>query len=297
MPDLVGREAILKVHAIKVKLDPAVDFKTIAKQTTYFSGADLANLVNEAALLAARLNKETVGMVELQESIERVMAGPQRKSKKVSDKERKIVAHHEAGHALVALMTPGADPVHKVTIIPRGLAGGYTVTLPEEDRTLHSRTFFLAEIPVLMGGRVAEELIFGDITTGAHNDLQKATHIAREMVCRFGMSKKLGPVVFGKEGGGMVFLGRDLMDEKNYSEETAQAIDSEIKRIIEEGYELSKKILTENRDKLEALASLLLEKETLDAEEIKKVTGLQVAAAPDGGIVAPTLDLGGKPVA
>ncbi len=297
LPDLVGREAILKVHAIKIKLDPAVDFKTIAKQTTYFSGADLANLVNEAALLAARLNKEAVGMTELQESIERVMAGPQRKSKKVSDKERKIVAHHEAGHALVALLTPGADPVHKVTIIPRGLAGGYTVTLPEEDRTLHSRTFFLAEIPVLMGGRVAEELVFGDITTGAHNDLQKATNIAREMVCRFGMSEKLGPLVFGKEGGGMVFLGRDLMNEKNYSEDTARAIDTEIKRIVEEGYALSKKILTANRDKLEALAKLLLEKETLDAEEIKKITGLQIVTAPENGNGNPSCDPGWKPVA
>jgi cell division protease FtsH len=293
LPDLVGREAILKVHAIKVKLDPVVDFKTIAKQTTYFSGADLANLVNEAALLAARLNKQTVGMSELQESIERVMAGPQRKSKKVSDKERKIVAHHESGHALVALLTPGADPVHKVTIIPRGMAGGYTVSLPEEDRTLHSRTFFLAEIPVLMGGRVAEELIFGDITTGAHNDLQKATQIAREMVCRFGMSQKIGPIVFGKEGG-MVFLGRDLMDEKNYSEDTARLIDGEVKRILEEGYELSKKILTENRDKLEALAKLLLEKETLDAEEIKNVTGLANILPPaHGGAPVP----GQKPVA
>ncbi len=281
LPDLVGREAILKVHALKVKLDPTVDFKTIAKQTTYFSGADLANLVNEAALLAARLDKQTVGMVELQESIERVMAGPQRKSKKVSDKERKIVAHHESGHALVALLTPGADPVHKVTIIPRGMAGGYTVSLPEEDRTLHSRTFFLAEIPVLMGGRVAEEIIFGDITTGAHNDLQKATQIAREMVCRFGMSSKIGPIVFGKEGG-MVFLGRDIMDEKNYSEDTARLIDGEVKRILEEGYEHAKKILTENRDKLEALAKLLLEKETLDADEIKKVTGLANALPPSG---------------
>lgn len=283
LPDLVGREAILKVHALKVKLDATVDFKTIAKQTTYFSGADLANLVNEAALLAARLNKETVGMIELQESIERVMAGPQRKSKKVSDKERKIVAYHESGHALVALLTPGADPVHKVTIIPRGMAGGYTVSLPEEDRTLHSRSFFLTEIPVLMGGRVAEELIFGDITTGAHNDLQKATNIAREMVCRFGMSEKIGPIVFGKEGG-MVFLGRDLMDEKNYSEDTARMIDAEVKRILEEGYKQSKQILTENRDKLEALAKLLLEKETLDAEEIKQVTGLaNVPPAVDGG--------------
>ncbi len=292
LPDLVGREAILKVHAIKVKLDPTVDFKTIAKQTTYFSGADLANLVNEAALLAARLNKETVGMSELQESIERVMAGPQRKSKKVSDRERKIVAHHESGHALVALLTPGADPVHKVTIIPRGMAGGYTVSLPDEDRTLHSRTFFLAEIPVLMGGRVAEEIIFGDITTGAHNDLQKATQIAREMVCRFGMSEKIGPIVFGKEGG-MVFLGRDLMDEKNYSEDTARLIDGEVKRILEAGYEHAKKILTESRGKLEALAKLLLEKETLDADEIKNVTGLGSTLPPAGGGPLPV----GTPIA
>ena len=292
LPDLVGREAILKVHALKVKLDPTVDFKTIAKQTTYFSGADLANLVNEAALLAARLNKETVGMSELQESIERVMAGPQRKSKKVSDRERKIVAHHESGHALVALLTPGADPVHKVTIIPRGMAGGYTVSLPDEDRTLHSRTFFLAEIPVLMGGRVAEEIIFGDITTGAHNDLQKATQIAREMVCRFGMSEKIGPIVFGKEGG-MVFLGRDLMDEKNYSEDTARLIDGEVKRILEAGYEHAKKILTENRGKLEALAKLLLEKETLDADEIKNVTGLGSTLPPAGGGPLPV----GTPIA
>ncbi|HOW58292.1 MAG TPA: ATP-dependent zinc metalloprotease FtsH [Candidatus Omnitrophota bacterium] len=279
LPDLVGREAILKVHAEKVKLDPIVDFKTIAKQTTYFSGADLANLVNEAALLAARLKKESVGMIELQESIERVMAGPQRRSKKVSDKERKIVAHHESGHALVALLTPGADPVHKVTIIPRGMAGGYTMSLPEEDRTLHSKTFFLSSIPVLMGGRVAEEIIFGDITTGGHNDLQKATQIAREMVCRFGMSEKMGPVVLGKEGG-MVFLGRDLMEEKNYSEDTARMIDAEVKRILEEGYKMAKKLLTENREKLEALAKLLLEKETLDAEEIRKVTGLGNVPAP-----------------
>lgn len=292
LPDLVGREAILKVHAQKIKLDPSVDFKTIAKQTTYFSGADLANLVNEAALLAARLKKDAVGMTELQESIERVMAGPQRKSKKVSEKERKIVAHHESGHALVALLTPGADSVHKVTIIPRGMAGGYTMSLPEEDRTLHSKTFLLSEIPVLLGGRVAEEIIFGDITTGAHNDIQKATQIARDMVCRFGMSEEMGPVVFGKEAG-MVFLGRDLMEEKNYSEDTARLIDAEIKRILEEGYQLAKKILTENKGKLEALAKALLEKETLDAEEIRKVTGLTNIPLPANG--AESVD-GGKPI-
>ncbi|HOE68765.1 MAG TPA: ATP-dependent zinc metalloprotease FtsH [Candidatus Omnitrophota bacterium] len=289
LPDLIGREAILKVHAAKVKLAPGVDLKTIAKQTTYFSGADLANLVNEGALLAARMNKDAIGMTELQESIERVMAGPQRKSKKISDKERKIVAYHESGHALVALLTPGADPVHKVTIIPRGMAGGYTVTLPEEDRTLQSLSFFLAELPVILGGRVAEQVIFGDITTGAHNDLQKATQIARQMVCRFGMSEKLGPMIFGKENG-MVFLGRDLMEERNYSEETARLIDSEVKRIIEEAYAKAQKLLTENRDKLELLAKMLLEKETLDADEIRHIVGIPLPSsgtqAPEGGTLA-----------
>ncbi len=268
LPDVIGREAILKVHATKVKLDTSVDLTVIAKQTTYFSGADLANLVNEAALLAARFNKESVGMTELQESIERVMAGPQRKSKKVSEKEKKIVAYHESGHALVGLLTPNADPLHKITIIPRGMAGGYTVQLPEEERTLHSLSYFEARLPVMMGGRVAEELIFGDITTGAYDDLQKATELARNMVCRYGMSQKIGPIIFGKEQG-MVFLGRDLGEERNYSEDTARLIDSEIKRVLQEAYDKAKKILTDNRDKLEILAQKLLDKETLDGAEVR----------------------------
>ena len=279
LPDLLGREAILKVHAAKVKLDPAVDLKRIAKQTTYFSGADLANLVNEGALLAARLNKESVGMSELEESIERVMAGPQRKSKKVSEKEKKVVAYHESGHALVGLLTKGADPLHKVTVIPRGMAGGYTVTLPEEDRTLHSLSFFLSRLPVMMGGRAAEEIVFGDITTGAHDDLQKSTQLARHMVCRYGMSTKLGPVTFGKENG-MVFLGRDLGEERNYSEDTAKMIDEEIKRIIDDAYALAKKTLNENRDKLEILAKTLLEKETLDATEVRQLLSLPLEEGP-----------------
>jgi len=284
LPDLIGREAILKVHAAKVKLDPKVDLNLVAKQTTYFSGADLANVINEAALLAARMNKESVGMVELQESIERVMAGPQRKSKKVSQKEKKIVAYHESGHALVGLLTAGADPLHKVTIIPRGMAGGYTVALPEEERTLHSRSYFLSRLPVMMGGRVAEEVIFGDITTGAYDDLQKATQLARDMVCRYGMSAALGPVSFGKENG-MVFLGRDIGDEKNYSEQTANAIDAEIKKIVEEAYRAAKKTLTDNRDKLELLATTLLEKETMDSAEVRALLSLPedthaAAAAP-----------------
>jgi len=274
LPDVVGREAILKVHAAKVKLDPTVDIKVIAKQTTYFSGADLANLINEAALLAARLNKESIGISELQESIERVMAGPQRKSKKVSETEKKIVAYHESGHALVGLMTPNADPLHKITIIPRGMAGGYTVALPEEERTLHSLSYFEARLPVIMGGRVAEEIIFNDITTGAHDDLSKATSLARHMVCHYGMSEKMGPVIFGGKENNMVFLGRDIGEERDYSDETARLIDSEIKRILMDAYDRAKKLLTANRDKLEILAVKLLEKETLDGAEVRTLLSL-----------------------
>ncbi len=273
LPDLTGREAILKVHAEKIKLDVNVDLNIIAKQTTYFSGADLANVINEAALLAARLNREAVGLAELQEAIERVMAGPQRKSKKVSVREKKIVAFHEAGHALVGMLTPGADPLHKITIIPRGMAGGYTVSLPEEERTLHSLSYFLSRLPVMMGGRVAEEIVFNDITTGAQDDLQKATQLGRDMVCRYGMSASLGPMTFGKESG-MVFLGRDFNDQRDYSEETASAIDSEIKRIIGEAYQSAKKTLTDNRDKLDLLAKTLLEKETMDSAEVRRLLSL-----------------------
>lgn len=276
LPDLNGREAILKVHAAKVKLAADADLHKVARQTTYFSGADLYNLVNEAALLAARLNKESVGMFELQESIERVIAGPQRKSRKISTREKKIVAFHESGHALIALLQPGSDPLHKITIIPRGMAGGYTVTLPDEDRTLHSRDYFLSRLPMMLGGRVAEEIIFDDITTGAADDLEKATSLARQMVCKYGMSEKVGPVSFGKENG-QVFLGRDLYDERNYSEETARLIDSEIKRIISEAYAKAKKILTDNRDKLELLSKTLLEKETLESDEVRQLLGLPPA--------------------
>lgn len=282
LPDLAGREAILKVHVAKVKLDPQVDLKVIAKQTTYFSGADLANLVNEAALLAARLNKDSVGMSEMQEAIERVMAGPQRKSRKISDKEKKIVAYHESGHALVSLLTRGSDPLHKITIIPRGMAGGYTVTLPEEERTMHSLSYFLSRLPVLMGGRAAESIIFGDITTGAHDDLNKATALARSMVCEFGMSERLGPLTFGKENG-MVFLGRDIGEERSYSEETAQVIDSEIKRIIDDAYKAAKKTLTDNRDKLEMLAKRLLERETLEGNEVREMLGIPLEFPIENG--------------
>jgi len=286
LPDLAGREAILKVHVAKIKLDKSADLRLIAKQTTFFSGADLANLVNEGALLAARMNKESVGMVELQESIERVMAGPQRKSKKVSDKEKKIVAYHESGHALVGLMTPGADALHKVTIIPRGMAGGYTVALPEEERTLYSLSYFLNRLPVMLGGRVAEEIIFGDITTGAHDDLQKATRLARDMVCRYGMSAAMGPLTFGKENG-MVFLGRDIADERDYSEETAGAIDREIKRLIAEAHGRATSTLTQNRDKLDLLAKTLLEKETMESAEVRRLLSLPPLPEENGALPTP----------
>jgi len=274
LPDINGREAILQVHSDKVKLDPKADLKVLAKQTTNFSGADLANLINEGALLAARLNKESVGMSELQESIERVMAGPQRKSRKLSEREKKIAAYHESGHALVSLYLPGADPLHKVTIIPRGMTGGYTLFLPKEDRSYKSRNEWMVELPIGLGGRAAEEIIFEDITTGASNDLRQVTQIARDMVCRYGMSEKLGNVVLGRDQS-MVFLGRDLGEERNYSEETARLIDSEVKRIVDTAYDKARSILTEQRSRLEALATALMEKETMDVGQVKQLLGIE----------------------
>jgi cell division protease FtsH len=213
-----------------------------------------------------------VGLEELQESIERVMAGPQRKSKKISEKEKKIAAFHESGHALVSLHLPNADPLHKVTIIPRGMAGGYTMFLPDEDRSYRSKEEFLNELPVALGGRAAEEIVFGDITTGAQNDLQKVSATARAMVCQYGMSEKLGHMTLGKDNS-MVFLGRDLGDEQNYSEETARVVDSEIKKIIDTAYRQAHKILSENRGQLDILATALMEKETLESKEIRELLG------------------------
>lgn len=273
-PDLTGREAILRVHATKVKLDPKADLKAIARQTTNFTGADLANLVNEAALLAARLNKDSVTQAELQESIERVMAGPQRKSRQASEKEKRIAAFHESGHTLVSVLTPGTDPLHKVTIIPRGMAGGYTMFLPEEDHSYRSKSDFIKQMPVALGGRAAEEIIFGDITTGAQNDLQQVTQIARSMVCQYGMSDRLGHITLGKDHS-MVFLGRDFGEERNYSEETAQTIDQEIKKLVDDAYKKAKGLLEKNKDKLDLLAQKLLEKETLDAHEVYDIIGLK----------------------
>ncbi len=273
-PDIKGREEILNVHVRQVKLGPNCNLNVVAKQTPGFSGADLANLVNEAALLAARRNKDVVTQAELEESIERVMVGPERKSRVISKKEKEVKAVHESGHALVALMTPDSDPVHKISIIPRGYGvGGYTLQMPTEDRNLITERELRNRITVLLGGRVAEEIYFNEITSGASDDLQKATQLAQTMVCELGMSKKLGQLTFGKKDQ-QVFLGRDLMREKDYSEHTAVLIDEEVRNIVNEAYSRARDLITRNREKLGALSQLLLEKEVLDEEEIKQVVGL-----------------------
>ncbi|MFA5975757.1 MAG: ATP-dependent zinc metalloprotease FtsH [Elusimicrobiota bacterium] len=281
MPDLRGREEILRVHSKIVKLAPDVDFKVIARRTPGFVGADLANLVNEAALLAARRNKPHVELPELEEAIERVIAGPERKNRMISEKEKKIVAYHESGHALVAKLTPGTDPVHKVSIIPRGPALGYTLQLPTEDRYLTSRTEIKNRLSVLLGGRVAEELVFSEITTGASDDLSKATDLAAKMVCEFGMSDKLGPLTFRKKEE-EIFLGRDLNRERPYSNHTAELIDSEVKQMIMEAMTYVRKLLTENRAKLDRLAERLIEKEMLESEEVESLIRGGAGAASAG---------------
>jgi cell division protease FtsH len=283
LPDLVGREAILNVHTRKIKLAKDVDLKHIARQTPGFSGADLANLANEAALLAARWNKDAVGLKELEAAIERVIAGPERKSRVINEREKRITAYHESGHALLALLIPQADPLHKVSIIPRGAqALGYTMQLPLEDRYTITKQELMARVIVMMGGRVAEELVFKELTTGAQNDLENATELVRRMVCEFGMSDRLGTLTYGKRER-QVFLGRDLFEERNYSEQTAVLIDEEIRRIIDSCYDQAKDELQSHRQQLDLLAHSLLEKEVLDGEEVKRILGLPpgtAAAAP-----------------
>lgn len=275
-PDIKGREGILKVHVRNIKLAKEVNLENIARQTPGFSGADLANLCNEAALLAARNNKESVGMQELEAAIERVVAGPERKSRVISKREKEIVSYHESGHSLVSLLVPEVDPLHKVSIIPRGIAAlGYTMQLPLQDRYIMSRKELLGRITVLLGGRASEIVNFGDVTTGAENDLEIATQLARKMVCQFGMSDKLGHLTFGRRDG-LIFLGRDLTEERNYSEETAKKIDEEVRKIIDDCFQQAKTLLLENHDKLNLLAKTLLEREVLDAEEVKKLLGLEV---------------------
>ncbi|WP_413304763.1 ATP-dependent zinc metalloprotease FtsH [Bacillus sp. 1P10SD] len=268
-PDVVGREAVLKVHARNKPLDESVNLKNIAMRTPGFSGADLENLLNEAALVAARSSKKKIDMEDIDEATDRVIAGPAKKSRVISEKERNIVAFHEGGHTVIGLVLDEADMVHKVTIVPRGQAGGYAVMLPREDRYFMTKPELLDKIVGLLGGRVAEEIVFGEVSTGAHNDFQRATSIARKMVTEYGMSDKLGPLQFGQGQGGQVFLGRDIHNEQNYSDAIAYEIDLEIQRIIKECYERARKILTENRDKLDLIAKTLLEVETLVAEQIK----------------------------
>ncbi|MFH0793233.1 MAG: ATP-dependent zinc metalloprotease FtsH [bacterium] len=269
-PDVAGREKILQVHAKGIKVEQEVKLKVIAKATPGFSGADLANLVNEAALLAARRNKAMVAMDDLEEAKDRVMMGPERRSLVLSEKEKRNTAYHEAGHALCAKLLPGCDPVHKVTIIPRGRALGLTSILPEEDRHSQTKRDLKIMLVYMMGGRAAEKLVFDEFTTGAGNDLSRATAIAHRMVCEFGMSDRLGPRTFG-EPGSQIFLGKELARERNYSDSTAALIDEEIHKIVNEAYETALRVLTENRDKLVKVSEALVERETLDSEELDKI--------------------------
>ena len=279
-PDLRGREAILKVHARNKPLADDVDLKTIAKKTPGFTGADLNNLLNEAALLAARLNKKVITMAEVEEASEKVSMGPERRSHIVSEKDRKLTAYHESGHAIVAHLLPHADPVHKVTIIPRGAAGGYTMMLPTEEQNYKTKSQLLADIRVALGGRIAEALILDEISTGASGDLQSVTNTARAMVTRWGMSDELGPIVFGEQQE-QVFLGKNLGHERNYSEEIAAKIDSEIHRIVEEAYKDVTKLLSENEKFLHDMANALLEEETIDAKAVDNLYKYGTTKAPE----------------
>jgi len=269
-PDIKGRQEILKVHIKGKPVDKNVDLGVLARRTPGFTGADLSNLVNEGALLAARRNKKTIMMSEMEEAAERVMMGPERKSRVISDNEKKLTAYHEGGHALVGMLLDHTDPVHKVTIIPRGRAGGYTLSLPKEDRYYATRSELLDELKLLLGGRVAEELVLHEISSGASNDLQRATELARQMTCEYGMSETLGAVAFGHRQE-QVFLGRDIGKENNYSEEVAAQIDNEIRKFIGEAYEGTVKILTDNLDKLHLIAEALIERETLEGAEVKEL--------------------------
>src|SRR6266699_2590638 len=269
-PDIKGRRAILDVHARNKPLDSTVDLEVLARQTPGFSGADLANLINEAAILAARANKKVIGMEELGEGIERVIAGPERKSRRLSDHEKEVIAYHETGHALVMKALPHTNPVHKVSIISRGMALGWTLSLPEEDKYLVSRDELYDQIAGIMGGRVAEEIVFNDITSGAENDIQRATQLARRMVTQWGMSEKLGTVTMGHKEE-LVFLGRDLGEQRNYSEEVAALIDEEIRNIINHGYQTAKGILVARRGKMDAVVERLKVVETLDGKELDAI--------------------------
>jgi len=265
-PDVKGREAIFRVHVRGKPVAPGVDLAVLARQTPGFVGADIENSVNEAAILAARRNKTMISMEEFEEAIERVVAGPERRSRIISEEEKRIVAYHEAGHAIVMSSVPRGDPVHKLSVVARGMALGYTMGLPEDDRYLRHRSKFMDDLAGLLGGRVAEELVFGDITTGASNDLEQVTRMARRMVTEYGMSDKLGPLTFGEKQE-LVFLGREIGEQRNYSEAVAELIDQEVKRIVDEAYETARRVLVEKRDVLDRIALRLIEVETMDARE------------------------------
>ena len=269
-PDAEGRKAILQVHTRGKPLADDVNLDSLARRTPGFSGADLANLVNEAALLAARRDKTKITMDEFEASVDRVIAGPERRSRLISEKEKRVVAYHEVGHALVMELLPNGDPVHKVSILPRGLALGYTMALPGEDKYLTTRDELLDDITGLLGGRAAEQIVFQQMTTGANNDLDRATDIARRMVCEYGMSEELGPITLGRRHGNP-FLGRDIMEDRNYSEEVAEKIDAEVRRIIESCYDRAVSILTEHRAKMDEISELLLERETIEREEFERL--------------------------
>ncbi len=298
-PDMRGRTAILKVHTKGKPLDKGLDVEGIARQSPGFSGADLANLVNEAAILSARRNKKVIGMSEFQEALERIVAGPERRSRVISDAEKKIIAYHEGGHAVVMRVLPKCDPVQKVTIISRGMALGYTMGVPQEDRYLKSKTEFEDQIAGLLGGNASERIVFGDTTTGASNDIEKASDLARRMVTEYGMSEKLGPLAFGKRDE-MVFLGRDIAEQRNYSDEIAKQIDEEVRAIIDRAYERAHDVLIANRERLDHLAAKLVAEETVDSADFEalfadlppktdqRTAGAIVAPGDDGSVGEPT---------
>jgi cell division protease FtsH len=269
-PDMKGREAILKVHVKGKPLEPNVDLGTLARGTPGFVGADLENMVNEGAILAARRNKKSIGQPELEEAIERVVMGPERKSRLISDEEKRIIAYHEAGHAVVMNAIAEADPVQKITILGRGQAGGLTWSRPEDDRILMSRKKLLASMAGMLGGRVAEEIVFDDITSGASSDIERVTQTARLMVTRLGMSSEMGPMTYGQKEE-MIFLGREISEQRDYSELVAQRIDDEVRKIVDDSYKLTRKLLTKYRKQLDAVAQKLLEVETLTREEFEAI--------------------------
>ena len=304
-PDVKGREAILKVHARNKPLADSVDLAAVAQRTPGFSGADLENLLNESALVAARKNKKTITMIDIDEASDRVIAGPAKTSRVYSAKEKKLVSFHEAGHVVVGLMLDEADTVHKVTIVPRGQAGGYAIMLPKEERFFTTKQELLDRIAGLLGGRVAEEIVLGEVSTGAHNDFQKVTRIARAMVTEYGMSDKIGATQFSSSSGGNPFLGRDFNSDQNYSDQIAYEIDQEVQRIVNAQYERTRQILTERRDLLDLIANTLMEKETLNAQEIEYLRdhgelppeSLEVVEEqqPKENTVQPTVEVAGTP--